>query len=144
MGHIIFAISKRDKKKSEISHIWKVYRIFLFLPILMFFLLLQLNRLCWELSVVYRRKSIFYRCRDRHDRKRLKSANFQNLKVFISHPILKQFFYEVFILIGHWWAIVSCCACIVFYFKSNFDYVFCVASWCNFLHDLNQPLWCLR
>ena len=49
--------------------------------------------LCWELSVVCRRFSaVVYHFREKLDWKRQKSANFQNLKVFIFHPILMQFF----------------------------------------------------
>jgi hypothetical protein len=39
-------------------------------------------------------KSIFCSFWDKLDRKRPKSANFQNLKVFIFHPILMQFLWS--------------------------------------------------
>ena len=55
----------------------------------MFFLLLK--GLCWELSVVCEQiASKFYGFQDKLDRKRLKTTNFQNLKVFIFHPICMQ------------------------------------------------------
>ena len=61
-------------------------------------------------SVVYRLiSSIFYGFRDKHYRKRPSCANFQNLKVFIFHPMLMQFFYEVFILMGYWGTIKQIC-----------------------------------
>ena len=96
----------------QISHtsIWKVYRIFIFHPSLMWFILL--NGLCWELSVVCRwTSSIFYRFWVKLDQKRLKSGIIQNLKVFISHPILRQF-----ISMGYWWSIKK-----IYYFNLKND-----------------------
>jgi len=57
-----------------------IFERYIFHPILMLWFLL--NGLCWEISVICWR--IFYGFRDKLDRKRQKSAHFQNLKVYFS------------------------------------------------------------
>jgi hypothetical protein len=98
---LLFHFKKVSKwgPNSEILYIWKVYRIF--------FHLILLNGLCWELSVICQWiSSIFSSFWDKLNQKRLKSANFQNLKVFSVHLILMQYL-EVFILMEFIDAILS-------------------------------------
>jgi hypothetical protein len=79
------------------------------------FFCLLLNGLCGELSVdCWQISSIFYGFWDKIDRKRPKSANFQNLIFEIVHPNFNADFCNVFILMGYWWDIK-----LLFYFEKR-------------------------
>lgn len=108
MGHkkiaILFQKDSKGVLTSEISHIWKLFRIFLiFNPILMGYF--SLNWLCWELPVVSQHISYSVNVSD-INWKGPKNASFQDLNLFhLSYNlnVFCIFFLQKFIL------------CIVFY-----------------------------
>ena len=88
-------VSKRDLI-SEISHIWKVYKNIYFSSNFDTFA----EWIVWR--ALGRFPLSFTNFRGKLDWKSKKSANFQNLLIFIQ--FLCSFICEMFILMSHWWA----------------------------------------
>jgi len=91
----------------------------------------------WRVLVFYPEREL--------DQKRSKSGNFQNLKVFIFHPILKCiFFCEMFIFMGYWWVNKRNCYFILqrglieaqipkfCIFERYIEFLFFSQIWCGF------------
>jgi hypothetical protein len=91
-----YFILKNGSKRcpnSELFAYWKgIIKCLFFIQFNVLYFFLLLNGLCKELLLLCQQIStIFYGFWGKCDRQRLKTANFQNLKVFIFHPILMQF-----------------------------------------------------